>query len=77
MEMDPQKEGIHSGRAGTYRPHMETGTMAKGRQQNKNGNAKPTSADNTKNGIRQNNEDNVQTNWQVGHQANKKYLDHG
>jgi hypothetical protein len=37
--------------------------MAEGRQRNKNGNAKPTSADNTQNGIRQNNGDNVQNKW--------------
>jgi hypothetical protein len=37
--------------------------MAEGRQRNKNGNAKPTSADNTQNGVRQINEDNAQNNW--------------
>ena len=55
---------------------METGTMLEGRQRNKNRNAKPTSTDNTQNDIKQNNEDNVQNNGLVGHQANKKYLDH-
>ena len=34
----------------------------KERQQNKNGNAKPTSADNIQNGLKQINEDNVQKN---------------
>ena len=59
MEMDSQKQGIHSGGANTHRPLMETGPMAEGRQRNKNGNAKPTSANNTQNGVKQVNEDNV------------------
>ena len=61
--MDQYKQGIHSGRVGTYRPHMETGSMEEGRQRNKNRNAKPTPTDNTQNSVGQINEDNVQKNW--------------
>jgi hypothetical protein len=56
---------------------METGFMEEGRQRNKNRNAKPTPTDNTQNSAGQINEDNVQKNWQMGHQANQKYLDDG
>ena len=59
--MDPQKQGTHSGGADTYRSHMETGTIVEGRQRHKNHvNAKTTPADNTQNGDRQSNEDNIQ-----------------
>ena len=63
MEMDPQKQNTNGGRAGAYWPHRETWTMAEGRQQHKNGNAKPTLTDNTQNIVRQNNEDKVQNIW--------------
>ena len=45
--------------------------MAEGEQRKKNRNAKPTSAYNTQNGSRQNNEDNVQ---KIGRSPNKQEI---